>query len=137
MRIVVDTSALIAVLLGEPERDAFVRTLTDHEPAASAGTLLETLRVMQVTVGRHYLDDVHALLKMHAVEVLPVDADQVALAQDGMVRFGRGRGEEPAVLNFGDLFAYALAKWLDAPLLFKGDDFARTDVTPFVPPAGA
>ncbi len=133
MKIVVDTSALIAILLDEPERGAFVRALTDHEPAVSAGTLIETLRVVQVTVGAHLLDGVHALLKTHAVEVIPVDADQVALAQDGMVRFGMGRGAAPAVLNFGDLFAYALAKRLDAPLVFKGDDFARTDVTPAAP----
>ena len=137
MRLAVDTSALLAVVLGEPERDAFVRALLDHEPVVSAGTLIEALRSLQVRRGAAALPRLHALLKTHAIEVVPVEADQVALAQDGMVRFGRGRGEEPAVLNFGDLFAYALAKWLDAPLLFKGDDFARTDVTPFIPPTGA
>ena len=136
MRIVVDTSALIAILLAEPERDAFLGALTDHEPVTSAGTLIGALRVVQVAVGAHLLDDVHALLATHKVEVVPVDAAQVALAQDGMVRFGRGRGAGPAVLNFGDLFAYALARHLDAPLLFKGADFARTDVMPLVPPAG-
>jgi ribonuclease VapC len=82
------------------------------------------------------LSRVERLLATHEVEVVPVDAAQVALAQDGMVRFGRGRGAEPAALNVGDLFAYALARHLDAPLLFKGAGFARTDVTPFVPPAG-
>ena len=56
-------------------------------------------------------------------EIVPVDADQVAAARDGMLRFGKGRGEEPAVLNFGDLFAYALAKRLGLPLLVQGRGF--------------
>jgi ribonuclease VapC len=136
VRIVVDTSALVAILLGEPERDAFVGALADHEPAISAGTLIETLRIMQVRRGAAALSRVERLLATHRVEVVPVDAAQVALAQDGMVRFGRGRGAEPAVLNVGDLFAYALARHLDAPLLFQGDGLARTDVTPVVSPAG-
>ena len=135
MRIVVDISALVAVLLGEPERDTFVGALADHEPVISAGSLIETLRTVQVRKGAAALPGVGLLLVTHEVEVVPVDAAQVALVQDGMVRFGRGRGAEPAVLNFGDLFAYALARHLDAPLLFKGADFARTDVTPVVPPA--
>ena len=66
-------------------------------------------------------------------EIVSVDADQVATARDGMLRFGKGRGEEPAVLNFGDLFAYALAKRLGLPLLYKGEDFARTDVVAALP----
>jgi ribonuclease VapC len=137
VRIVVDTSALLAILLGEPERHTFVRALADQEPVISAGTLIEALRAVQVRRGAAALPELHRLLTVHTFEVMPVDADQVALAQDGMVRFGTGRGAEPAVLNFGDLFAYALAKRLDAPLLFKGADFARTDVTPLVPSAGA
>ena len=75
-----------------------------------------------------------ALLAAAEAEVVPVDAAQVAAARDGMLRFGRGRGEEPGVLNFGDLFAYALAKRLNAPLLFKGDDFTRTDLKPLALP---
>ena len=59
-----------------------------------------------------------------------MDVDQLDLAKDGMRRFGRGRGASPAVLNFGDLFAYALARRLSAPLLFKGNDFGRTDIIP-------
>ncbi len=61
-------------------------------------------------------------------EIVAVDAEQVAVARQGVLMFGKGRGQDPAVLNFGDLFAYALARRLGLPLLFKGDDFARTDV---------
>lgn len=136
MRVVVDTSALIAILLDEPEREAFVRVLVDNEPVVSAGTLIECLRVVQVTLGNDLVERVHALLDLHAVAVLSVDAAQVAAARDGMLRYGSGRGQEPAVLNFGDLFAYALAKCLDAPLLFKGNDFGRTDVRPVLPVIG-
>lgn len=124
----VDSSALLAILLREPEKAVFERALADHEPAVSSGTVIETLRAMQLRRGPRSLDRVHRLLRDNRVEIEPVDADQIALAEQGMLRFGKGRGKAPAVLNFGDLFAYALAKPLDAPLLFKGDDFARTDV---------
>jgi ribonuclease VapC len=72
-------------------------------------------------------------METSAAEIVPVDADQVVAAREGMLRFGKGRGKGPAVLNFGDLFAYALARRLDLPLLFKGDAFARTDVRPALP----
>ena len=74
--------------------------------------------------------EVQALLDRFEVEIVPVDAPQVELAVDGHLRFGKGRAAPPAVLNFGDLFAYALARQLDAPLLFKGGDFVQTDVKP-------
>jgi len=86
------------------------------------------LRVVHIALGPEALSEIDVLLEVTGAEVVPVDADQVALARLGMVRYGKGRGEQPAVLNFGDLFAYALARTLDAPLLFKGDDFAQTDV---------
>ena len=125
---VADSSALIAILLGEPERADFKRLLLAHEVKISAGTLIETLRVVQLGLGPEALSAVDELLETSGAEIVSVDADQVAAAREGMLRFGKGRGEEPAVLNFGDLFAYALAKRLGLPLLYKGDDFARTDV---------
>jgi ribonuclease VapC len=127
---VADSSALIAILLGEPERADFKRFLLAHEVKISAGTLIETLRVVQLGLGPEALSAVDELLETSGAEVVSVDADQVAAAREGMLRFGKGRGEEPAVLDFGDLFAYALAKRLGLPLLYKGDDFARTDVQP-------
>ena len=133
MMFVADSSALIAILLGEPERADFKRFLLAHEVKISAGTLIETLRVVQLGLGSEALSAVDELLETSGAEIVSVDADQVAVAREGMLRFGKGRGEEPAVLNFGDLFAYALAKRLGLPLLYKGDDFARTDVEPALP----
>jgi ribonuclease VapC len=126
--LVADSSALLAILLGEPERADFEEFLLAHEVKISAGTLIETLRVVQLGLGPEGLAGVDELLATTGAEIVPVDADQVATARDGMLRFGKGRRRVPAVLNFGDLFAYALAKRLGLPLLYKGDDFARTDV---------
>ena len=125
---VADSSALIAILFGEPERTDFKRFLFAHEVKISAGTLIETLRVVQLGLGPEALSAVDELLETSGVEIVAVDADQVAAAREGMLRFGKGRRRPPAVLNFGDLFAYALARRLGLPLLYKGDDFARTDV---------
>jgi ribonuclease VapC len=126
--VVADSSALLAILLDEPERAQFRRILLDHDVRISAGTLIETLRVVQLALGPEALTGVDVLLETSGARIVAVDADQVAEARQGMLRFGKGRGEEPAVLNFGDLFAYALARRLGLPLLFKGDDFARTDI---------
>jgi ribonuclease VapC len=127
---VVDTSALVAIVNDEPEAERFHGLLLDHEPIISCGTLIETLRVMQVGLGSSALAAIDRLLELYEVEAVSVDAEQAALARMGMLAYGKGRGEVPATLNFGDLFAYALAKQLGLPLLFKGEDFAATDVTP-------
>ena len=121
---IVDTSALIAVLRREPEADRFIDLLlAASEARISAGTLLE-LRIVAERDGGS--EELAALLATLGVEVVPVDARQVDLALEGFRRFGKGR--HPAGLNFGDLFAYALAQVLGEPLLFKGDDFAQTDI---------
>jgi ribonuclease VapC len=130
LRFVVDTSALVAIVNGEPEAERFHDLLLDHEPVISCGTLIETLRVMQVGLGAPALGAIDRLIELYGVESMPLDAEQVALAREGMLAYGKGRGEAPAALNFGDLFAYALARQLRLPLLFKGEDFATTDVTP-------
>lgn len=126
--IVVDSSALIAVLRREPEADGFLRILaTATSCLVSAVTHTETSLVL---AGRrngraawHRLD---ALIAMAAVQIVPHDAALAEIARDAFLRFGKGR--HPAGLNFGDCAAYALAKARNAPLLFKGDDFIRTDV---------
>lgn len=132
MTLVIDTSAVIAVLGGEPEARIFVDLMVSAMPEVriSAGTLIECHRLSIRHGGSRAPDDVDSLLRRLAIVIAPVDATQVALARIGMERFGKGRGAAPAVLNFGDLFAYALARALDAPLLFKGDDFRATDVVP-------
>ena len=128
--LVVDTSAVLAILLDEPEREAFRRILVDEPSAISAGTLIETLRVASRHKRRTAPDGVWEFLDLFAIEVIPLDAAQARLADEGQRRFGIGRATPPAVLNFGDLFAYALARHLDAPVLFKGDDFSLTDLRP-------
>jgi ribonuclease VapC len=133
LTVVVDTSAVLAMLLGEPEATRFGKILRDEKPAISAGSLIETLRVVLRRRGERARVEVYDLLSAFQVRVEPVDEAQVVLAEDGHLRFGKGRGRAPAVLNFGDLFAYALARHLNAPLLFKGNDFAQTDIKPALP----
>jgi ribonuclease VapC len=130
LRFVVDTSALVAIVNDEPEAERFHGLLLDHDPLISCGTLIETLRVMQVGLGRVSLGAIDRLIDLYGIAPVPVDAEQVEFARVGMLAYGKGRGEAPASLNFGDLFAYALARQLRLPLLFKGDDFAATDILP-------
>jgi ribonuclease VapC len=124
---VLDTSALVAVLAQEPQASALLDQIAaERDLLISAGTLLEALVVLQARHGDEGVRDLRLLLHAAGARVVPFDADQVELAHAGFVRYGRGR--HPAALNLGDLYAYALAKAHGAPLLFVGDDFARTDV---------
>lgn len=124
---IIDTSAFVAVLLGEPERDRFIELLADAEdPLISAATLVETSIVMLAKTGPDGVSDFDELLAAAAVRCIAVDAAQADLAREAFARFGKGRA--PAGLNYGDCFAYALARATERPLLFKGDDFAHTDI---------
>lgn len=127
MTVVVDTSAIVAVLFGEAERASFYQLLETRPTVMSAGNVIELMRVV-ARRAPDLLDDARAILAKFDVAVASVDEVQVGYAVEGQARFGKGRGAPPAVLNFGDLFAYALARQLDVPLLFKGDDFRQTDV---------
>lgn len=124
---VIDTSALVAVLLGEPERDLFIALLAGAEdPLVSAATLVESSIVMQTKVGDEGVNDLDALLTAAAVRVVAVDAEQAHLARQAFARFGKGRNR--ANLTFGDCFSYALARAAGRRLLFKGTDLGHTDV---------
>lgn len=126
---VVDTSALLAVLFDEPERDELIALLADAgDPLISPATLVETSIVMQARTGDDGIADLDDLLSAGAVRCVAVDRTQAQLARDAFRRYGKGRA--PAALNFGDCFSYALARTANRPLLFKGADFGRTDVTP-------
>ena len=126
---VVDTSALVAVLLGESERDVLIALLAEAEdPLISAATLVEASIVMLAKSGDAGLADLDELLAAAAVRCIAVDSVQAELARDAFVRFGKGRAS--AGLNFGDCFSYALAKATARPLLFKGSGFSDTDITP-------
>jgi ribonuclease VapC len=125
--VVVDTSALIAVLLGEPERDRFVDLLAEaDDPLISAATLVEASIVMLAKTGPDGVGDLDDLLAAAAVRCVAVDATQAQIARDAFERFGKGHS--PAGLNYGDCFSYALATATNRPLLFKGEDFEHTDI---------
>lgn len=127
--IVVDTSALFVIAANEPERPAFNELLkASQNTICSAVTYVETVMVLtgrSSQIARSRVDD---LLETLAIHVVAVDHDAAGQAVEAFVRYGKGR--HPAALNFGDCFSYALAKTFDAPLLFKGDDFTRTDIVP-------
>lgn len=126
---VLDTSALIAILLGEPEQDEFVTLVAAaDDPLISAATLVEASIVMQAKTGHEGMRDLDALLSAAAVRCIAVDLAQARSARDAFSRYGKGRA--PAGLNFGDCFSYALAKATERPLLFKGSDFSLTDIAP-------
>lgn len=125
--IVVDTSALIAILLDEPERRTLIDVIVDYgDPCVSAATYLEASMVMEAYSGIHGGRDIDDLIEDVGIRIVPVDQAQARIAREAFRRFGKGRHR--AKLNFGDCFVYALAKALDAPLLFKGNDFVLTDV---------
>ena len=127
--IVVDTSAVLAILLGEPERAQCQSALRAADEAImSVGTLIEARMVARGKGGDKMVALLDVLIEESGIKLVSVSEEHAGLAHTGFVRFGKGTGH-PAQLNFGDLFAYALAKSNDAPLLFKGDDFAASDVT--------
>ena len=127
---VVDTSAIIALLFQEPERSSFLEIFV-HETrlAISAVALLET----SVVAARRKRDQLAAveldnMLRRFDIEIVATDADGARSARDAYFRYGKGY--HPAGLNLADCFSYALAKARDEPLLFKGDDFLKTDIVP-------
>ncbi len=128
---VLDTSALIAVLLDESEAVAF-RLAIEADPVRllSAATLVETSIVIETRVGDAGGRELDRLLQKADVEVVAVDAEQAELARHAFRKFGKGR--HSAGLNCGDCFSYALSQTSGEPLLFKGRDFAATDVAAVV-----
>jgi ribonuclease VapC len=124
---VIDSSAIVCILVGEPEDDEFLERMAGAPRLLiSAATVVETGTVLI----SHGSGDVEyrldPFLQRAGIETVPVDESQVLLAREAYSIYGKGR--HPAGLNFGDCFSYALAKVLDEPLLFKGNDFLRTDV---------
>jgi ribonuclease VapC len=125
--IVLDSSAVIAILRDEPERRDFIDAIVDHgEPRISAATYVEASMVMELRLGDRSGREFDTLLDDIGAITVPFDQAQAKVARAAFRRFGKGRHR--AGLNLGDCFTYALASILDAPLLFKGDDFALTDL---------
>jgi ribonuclease VapC len=124
---VLDTSAIVAILSNEPERERFIG-LIGSAPIRrlSAANRVEASLVIEGRKRAAGRADLELFLREAAIEIAPVTADQAGIACAVFRRFGRDR--HPAGLNIGDTFAYALARITDEPLLFKGDDFTRTDI---------
>jgi ribonuclease VapC len=125
--VVIDSSALLAIVLNEAERSAFV-TMIEHAPRRliSAATRLEASIVLLKRSGETAVLWLDEFLERAGIVTESVDVAQVAAAVNAYRRFGKGR--HPAGLNFGDCFAYALAAVTGERLLYKGDDFAKTDI---------
>jgi ribonuclease VapC len=126
----VDTSAVVAVLQFEPEADAFLRCLAGTDAAClSAVSLQEASMVLAGRTGdAGAWQELDALIKLYSIEIMPYTEELALIARDAFLRFGKGR--HPARLNCGDCASYAMAKRYNIPLLFKGGDFARTDIVP-------
>ncbi|MGE4045721.1 MAG: type II toxin-antitoxin system VapC family toxin [Acetobacteraceae bacterium] len=126
--IVVDSSALVAILLGEPEKELFKEILLASDRSViSAVNAHETATVLRLRHGATAVDKFWQFLEVTGIEIIPFDAAQVRAAAAAFSLYGKGIHAK-ARLNLADCAAYALARTLNAPLLFKGNDFTHTDL---------
>ncbi len=127
--IVVDSSALVAILRGEPEADEFLRVIAEADGCLlSAVSLLETSMVLAGRTGNEASwTELDEFLEAASIEVVAQDVALTEVARRSFLRYGKGR--HPAGLNLGDCASYALSRLRDLPLLFKGQDFPKTDLT--------
>jgi ribonuclease VapC len=124
---VVDTSALVAILQDEPERRKFNEAIEAAEARSiSTASFLETSIILESRFGADGVRDLDLFIAKAQISLISVDEEQAHVARDGFRKYGKGR--HPAGLNYGDCFSYALARSRDEPLLFKGQDFLKTDV---------
>ncbi|WEX74638.1 type II toxin-antitoxin system VapC family toxin [Sinorhizobium numidicum] len=124
---VIDTSAIVAIAFNEPEAESYEQKVVDAPRRfISAATVLELAIVIEARLGEAGAAELDLWLYKAGVEIVAVDAEQIAVARRAWRSYGKGR--HPAGLNYGDCFSYALAKTRNEPLLFKGDDFSRTDM---------
>lgn len=135
MSFVLDTSAMVAVLLDEDDAESFRRYLDARlYPVISVATLHELYCVATRETFVESAKQIGELLALVEPELVPFDVEQLRVAREAYSRYGRG-SKHPAGLNMGDCFSYALAKSRNLPLLFKGEDFVHTDVVPALGPA--
>jgi ribonuclease VapC len=124
---VIDTSAILAILQNEPERRKFNEAIEAAETRSlSTASFVETSMILESRFGSDAVRDLDLFLAKAQITLVPVDVDQADLARRAFREYGKGR--HPAGLNFGDCFSYALAQALDEPLLFKGNDFGKTNI---------
>ena len=124
---ILDTSALAAIFFGEPELELYIQVIHDAERCRiSAANFVELSMVVEGQIGPEAGRQCDVFFRRAEIVIEPVTVEHAHLARQAFLDFGKGR--HPAKLNFGDCFAYALAKATGEPLLFKGDDFSKTDV---------
>ncbi len=125
---IVDTSAVLAILNREEDREVLARALLGPgTPRMSTATWVEATRVVDLRRSPVASQNLDALVERAGIEFVDFTAEHARIARSAHQRYGRGTGH-PAKLNLGDCFSYALAKATDEPLLFKGDDFSKTDI---------
>ena len=128
---IIDPSALVAILRAESGHDRFVRAIADAgRRLIAAPTLLETSMVLAGGWQDEIVDRLDAFLRTASIDTIAFTAEHAAVARQAFLRYGKGR--HPAALNFGDCIAYAAARLEAMPLLFKGDDFRQTDIQPAI-----
>lgn len=132
---IVDTSALIAILRGEADAEQMSLALEQAQTPRrmSSATYLETCLVIDASTDPVLSRNLDRLIEIAQIEIVDFSADQARLARQAYSDFGKGSGH-PAQLNFGDCFAYALARAFDEPILFKGSDFGQTDLVSALDP---
>jgi ribonuclease VapC len=131
--IVVDASAVLAVLLREDDRDVFASALSNADHLIiSVASVFECSMKVQRNSSPNQDGKVDEFLRDSGFEVLPIGLIELAVARQAFGQYGKRMGH-PAQLNFGDCFSYALAKTRDLPLLFKGNDFSQTDIVAALP----
>lgn len=124
---IIDSSAVLAVLFGEADAETYEKGIAAASPCRmSVANVLETSIVVESRGGEAAGHELDVFLERAGIELIPVTTEHLEVARRAWRRFGKGN--HPAALNFGDCFAYALAKVENEPLLFKGNDFTRTDV---------
>lgn len=126
--IAADTSALVAIALGESERESFLQTILEAKAVLiSTASVVETRMVVHARRGERAVVLIDDLLRLPMFEIVPPGSAEMNAAFAAFITYGKGSGH-PASLNYGDLFSYALAKVRSVPLLFKGNDFSHTDL---------
>src|SRR3990167_7407087 len=124
---VIDTSAILTILLNEKEASSFAQAISqDPKRLLSVGTALELMIVIEARKGEAGSRELDLFLHRSKIDIVPCDSDQIEIARIAWRRYGKGN--HPASLNFGDCFSYALSKTSGEPLLYKGNDFNQTDL---------
>jgi ribonuclease VapC len=125
---IIDTSAIVAILFNEDDAEIYARAITRADSCRiSAATFVETAIVVEAQTRNNGGRQLDAFIRRAGIAIEPVTEEQAHIARQAFIDFGKGR--HPAGLNYGDCFSYALSKATREPLLFKGKDFAKTDLS--------